>query len=112
MQIIHFVVNAVQKWTVSTMSKVFPSCSDCICRSCLYWWSLRCQCKSDTQLCRGGVFHPLRSCEKHVKYDGQTVKTCLKANVSVFQDGYISCSLIDNLGCERCMEEFERKGCM
>ena len=27
--------------------------------------------------------------------------------VSVFQDGYISCSLVDTLGCEACYREFE-----
>lgn len=30
-------------------------------------------------------------CEHFVKHTGQQVKECLKANVSVFQDGYIQC---------------------
>lgn len=58
--------------------------------------------------CRGGIFYPVRYCENFVKYKGQQVKTCLKTNVSVFQDGYIDCSIIDTIGCERCYEEFER----
>ena len=29
--------------------------------------------------------------------------------VSIFQDGYIDCSLIDNYGCEKCYREFEER---
>lgn len=57
--------------------------------------------------CRGGIIYPIHYCKSFVKYKGQQVKTCLKANVSVFQDGYISCGIIDSVGCERCYEEFE-----
>ena len=57
--------------------------------------------------CRGGITYPIHYCKSFVKYKGQQVKTCLKANVSVFQDGYISCGIIDSVGCERCYEEFE-----
>ena len=59
--------------------------------------------------CRGGVFYPVFYCPRFAKYAGQQVQTCLKANVSVFQDGYIACSLIENYGCEKCYEEFMRK---
>lgn len=41
-----------------------------------------------------------------MKYQGQMVKECLKTNVSIFQDGYIECSLVDTVGCEKCYEEF------
>ena len=27
--------------------------------------------------------------------------------VSVYQDGYINCSLVDTLGCEACYRQFE-----
>lgn len=27
---------------ISTRDGIFPSCSSCVCRSCLYWWSGRC----------------------------------------------------------------------
>lgn len=56
--------------------------------------------------CRGGVCYPAYSCGHFVKYKGQQVKACLKAVVSVFQDGYISCSIVDTVGCDRCYEEF------
>lgn len=60
--------------------------------------------------CRGGTFHPVYYCQCFAKYTGQQVKTCLKANVSVFQDGYIACGLIESYGCEKCYEEFCEKG--
>ena len=47
--------------------------------------------------------------QHNVKYKGQQVKECLKENVSVFQDGYIRCGLVENLGCEKCYKEFEEK---
>ncbi|MDD3338452.1 MAG: hypothetical protein PHS82_06295 [Lachnospiraceae bacterium] len=59
--------------------------------------------------CRGGIFHPTIHCEHFIKYSGQQVKECLKANVSVFQDGYIGCSLVEKFGCEKCYEEWEEK---
>ena len=61
--------------------------------------------------CRGGVFFPADpdDCEHYIKYEGQRVESCLKANVSIFQDGYIDCSLIRNFGCERCYEEWCRQ---
>lgn len=59
--------------------------------------------------CRGGVCYPATHCLHYVKYIECTVKECLKATVQVFQDGYIDCSLIENYGCEKCMEEWERK---
>lgn len=59
--------------------------------------------------CRGGIFYPTSYCEYFVKYKGQQVKTCLKENVSVFQDGYIRCGLVESIGCEKCYAEFEEK---
>lgn len=59
--------------------------------------------------CRGGSFYPTAYCEHFVEYTGSECKECLKANVTVFQDGYISCSLIERFGCERCFEEFLEK---
>ena len=59
--------------------------------------------------CRGGTLYPADECDHYVGYKGQEIKECLKANVAVFQDGYISCSLLDTYGCERCYEEFENK---
>ena len=94
-------------------------CTGCCCRNCMFWWSQRCPyggCFDDFRAqqdpydrahwCRGGVFFPIYACEHYVKYKGQQVKTCLKSNVSIFQDGYIECSLIDALGCEACYKEF------
>jgi len=58
--------------------------------------------------CRGGVFHPEKYCENFIKYKGCRVEECIKANVAIFQDGYISCSLVENMGCEACYKEFEQ----
>lgn len=59
--------------------------------------------------CRGGVAYPVYHCPKFVKYQGQQVKECLNAMVSVYQDGYILCSLVETLGCEACYREFEAR---
>lgn len=58
--------------------------------------------------CRGGRFYPVHYCPEFVKYDEgkHVVKECLKAIVSVYQDGYMQCSLVDTVGCQRCYEEF------
>lgn len=115
-------------------------CGNCVCRSCLFWWSGRCPhggCYDDLRAqtdpydaahpdkpprdlwstwdqpgeqahwCRGGVFYPTHYCREFVKYQGQQVKDCLEAVVSVFQDGYISCSLVDSVGCQECYRRFE-----
>lgn len=59
--------------------------------------------------CRGGTCYPIYYCEQFVKYQGQQVQDCLKAVVSVFQDGYIGCGFIDSMGCQKCYEEFTKK---
>ena len=62
--------------------------------------------------CRGGILKSVdvsKVCDSFVKYepDKTHCETCLFANVTVFQDGYIQCSLVDSIGCEKCMEIFE-----
>ena len=127
---------------LQSKKKIFPSCSDCVCRNCLFWWSSRCpygNCFDDHRAkenpydaahpdepprtawsdwkkpgeqahwCRGAAFYPVGYCEHFVKYQGLQVQDCLKAVVSVFQDGYISCSMLECYGCERCYKEFEEK---
>ncbi len=61
--------------------------------------------------CRGGVCYPIygRECGHYVKCTGQQVRTCLDANVVVFQDGYIWCSLVDSAGCRQCYERWKNK---
>lgn len=59
--------------------------------------------------CRGGIFYSANYCDHFVKYTGQQVNSCIKSNVSVFQDGYIQCSIIDTVGCEACYRELEEK---
>lgn len=109
------------------------SCSDCICRYCLYWWSGRCpygECRDDWRAkcdpykgsrrtgwsdwdkpgeqehwCRGGSFYPAEECEKFEEYTGQIVEQCHKAPTLVFQDGYRECSMKVNGTCERCLKE-------
>ena len=56
--------------------------------------------------CRGGTVYPIRACEYFVKYTGSRIEECLKCNVQKFQDGFISCSMIENQGCEACYREF------
>ena len=120
------------------------TCSECLCRTCLYYWSSRCPhggCYDDYRArcnpytvhhmtdpprkfwsqwdepeeqrhwCRGGMFFPADpgECDQYVEYTGQRVEECLKANVSVFQDGYIDCSLIRNFGCESCYKEWSQQ---
>lgn len=110
-------------------------CGNCLCKTCLYWWSGRCphgECFDDWRAkhfpypygerrswsawkepgeqdhwCRGGSFYPHHECEKYRKYTNCTVRTCLLANIEKFQDGYIRCSLIETMGCEECYKRFE-----
>lgn len=122
------------------MSKLFPGCEDCICRSCLWYNSGRCphgSCYDDYRAafepynwkhggtrtawslcnepgeqehwCRGGTFYPAEGCADFVKYNGSTVKECLKANITEYQDGFQRCSLVENYGCQKCYEEFLRR---
>lgn len=61
--------------------------------------------------CRGGMFYPAVACEHYIPYqEEKTVcKSCLEANVVIFQDGYIRCSIIDTIGCEECFHRFEKE---
>ena len=61
--------------------------------------------------CRGGAFYPVDTCPHFIRYeqDKTLVRSCLKENVQVFQDGYILCGLVNTLGCERCYQEFEEQ---
>ena len=56
-----------------------------------------------------GWFYPVSYCPHFVKYQGQTVKTCLSENVSIFQDGYIRCSMVDSIGRQECYRRFEER---
>jgi hypothetical protein len=87
-------------------------CGTCACKvfSCLYSTSGRCERKCAEQGGKGGICHPAVPCVRYVRYTGSIVKECLKAVVEVYQDGYISCSLIEDYGCEKCLNEFEAKG--
>ena len=59
--------------------------------------------------CRGGTCYPAYQCEEYIQYQGSKVHSCLEANVQVYQDGYISCSLLYCGGCEECYERFEER---
>ena len=59
--------------------------------------------------CRGGALYPVRYCKDFIKYKGCRIEECLKAVVAIYQDGYVSCSLVESMGCEACYQEFERK---
>lgn len=58
-----------------------------------------------THWCRGGVFYPAHYCESFVKYEGSIIEECVRASIEVFQDGYIRCSIKDQIGCETCIDE-------
>lgn len=83
----------------------------CICRKCLYWWSSRCEAKCETQNCHGGWFYQAHECERYIECDEAKtqVKDCLEAVTVIYQDGYISCSLADTVGCEECYRQFEER---
>lgn len=59
--------------------------------------------------CRGGAFYPDNQCTHYVMYEEgkHTVRTCLFANVDVYQDGYIGCCMIAAQGCQWCYDRFE-----
>ncbi len=78
-------------------------------RSSRTLWSNRDKPGEQAHWCRGGTNYPVYYCPNFVKYKGQQVKHCLFAAVGVFQDGYISCSLVDTIGCEECYRRWERK---
>lgn len=59
--------------------------------------------------CRGGIFYPSEECEHYVKYEGEAVEQCVQANISVYQDGHIICSLKESIGCEACVAQAESK---
>jgi len=62
--------------------------------------------------CRGGVCYEREAdCPHFIAYDESRhiVRTCLLANVEVWQDGYIQCSVIDSIGCEECYRRLEEK---
>lgn len=59
--------------------------------------------------CRGGIFYPVHYCKHFTKYTKCEVRECLKEVVQVFQDGYISCSIIETVGCEQCYAELMEK---
>lgn len=75
------------------------------------WWSDWDKPGEQAHWCRGGILYPVHYCQKFVKYNTNQhiIKDCLKAVVDVYQDGYISCSLVDTLGCEACYREFEKR---
>ena len=58
--------------------------------------------------CRGGIFYQTQECDKFEEYvhSKHIVKECLKSIIDVFQDGYIRCSLVELIGCEECMRQF------
>ena len=57
------------------------------------------------------MLYPADDCPEHVQYDCDKtiVRECLDAIVTVFQDGYILCSIVDVMGCEECYRRFEER---
>ena len=118
---------------------ILAGCGHCVCRTCLMWWSRRCprggcwdeyRAKADpwpgevrtswtnwnlpgeqAHWCRGGAFYPVDTCPDYVRYesDRTLVRACLLENVTIFQDGYILCGLVNVLGCQECYRQFEER---
>ena len=61
--------------------------------------------------CRGVFRYPARNCSHYVHYEPEkhVVRSCLDANVQVFQDGYILCNLVNSVGCAECYRRFEER---
>lgn len=59
--------------------------------------------------CRGGTSYPTIYCEHYVKYKGSVVKSCLRANVQIFQDGFMRCGIGEYVDCETCYKQFEEE---
>lgn len=57
--------------------------------------------------CRGGMFYPEYYCEHFVKFEGVAVEECVDCNIAIYQDGYVSCGLKDNIGCDECIARSE-----
>lgn len=57
--------------------------------------------------CRGGSFYITRYCESFVRYEGSVIEECIDCPIQVFQDGHISCSLKETIGCEACIGKSE-----
>ncbi len=70
-------------------------------------WSAWNQPGEQAHWCRGGRFYPTRYCESFVKYEGSVIEECTGCNIQVFQDGYISCSMKETMGCEACISQSE-----
>lgn len=49
--------------------------------------------------------YPAYYCKSFTKYEGTTIEECIRAVIEVFQDGYIRCSIKDQIGCEACIDE-------
>lgn len=59
--------------------------------------------------CRGGILYPANYCEHFEKYTGSTIEDCVLAPIHIFQDGFVSCSLKESIGCEACIMQAEGK---
>lgn len=59
--------------------------------------------------CRGGIFYPVYQCSHFKKYMGIKFEPCIRCDISVYQDGYRDCPLVDNVGCEACYESMMKE---
>ncbi len=58
--------------------------------------------------CRGGICYSAFDCRRYEKIDDRltVAKECLCAHVTVYQDKYIRCPIIDKVGCKECYDRF------
>lgn len=61
--------------------------------------------------CRGGSFYYTLNCPHFVKYQHEKTRvvSCLEAMVDIYQDGYMECCLVDDVGCEECYRRFSER---
>ena len=78
-------------------------------------WTLWSHCEypgEQDHWCRGGYLREANveaECPHYIRYEGQIIKECLYASVGVFQDGYIQCTLNDQVGCQVCYDRWEKE---
>lgn len=54
--------------------------------------------------CRGGIFYPSYYCDNFVKFEGMEIQECVRCNILIYQDGFVSCPLKSTIGCDACID--------
>jgi len=75
------------------------------------WWSKWNEEGEQAHWCRGGTFYQSQECPSYEEYDKSKhiVQACFESIISKFQDGYISCSIVESVGCEECLRRAKER---